>query len=350
MYWPNSAWTKAFMALVLIEAAIVLTFECYVFGTFQATIPKNVLNAEGKPADNLKPITTYLTLFIFACIFEFALVYDALRLKNTIQVFGLCIFNFLMLIYSSIQIDQLRETIFMSAGGNTADNPNNYNPDRLWRRVYPFLIAIPVVMGVITAFMGFVAWKLHDEFAWTIYKHISADLRMKRRYLIYQIYIALLKFDFFFFLGFTIQFLVILLETSDIEFILTIIVIPVTILILLAAAWFTKKENKIGSVIVIITYFGGLSYFLFKLVRMYHGDKVSYYQLARRSLTIFAVITVILLIVTIGIAIKCLLNFDKGLKQHVNRRKPADAEDKHQMTDFNTSNPQHHPPPRMEID
>jgi uncharacterized RDD family membrane protein YckC len=64
--------------------------------------------------------------------------------------------------------------------------------------VYPFLIAVPCVIGFAMILLMGITWKLFDEFGWTIYKHIGASVQMRRRYLVYQIFISLLKFDFFF--------------------------------------------------------------------------------------------------------------------------------------------------------
>lgn len=106
-------------------------------------------------------------------------------------------------------------------------------------------------------------------------------------------------------------------QKTDPEFALTIVTIPITIGILIAAAWFARKENKIGHVIIIILYVGGLTYFLFKLVRMYQPGYRDLYEAVRKSLTAFAVITILLIILTIVNAIVCMRNFGAGLKAHL---------------------------------
>lgn len=258
---------------------------------------------------------------------------------------GICIFNGALLLYAAIQMDTIHEAL-------TVLHNKNIAPRDIWPLIKPFLIAIPCILALGCVCMAFICYKLYDEFAWTIYKHISADLRMKRRFLTYQIYITLLKFDFFFFLGFTVQFIVIILDVKDIEFALTIAVIPVTVLILLAAAWCTRRETKVGMVCTIVLYFGALAYFLFKLVRMYQPSQKEKYLLGRRTLTTFAVITLLIIIVTIINACVCMSNFDKGLRKHISKRKIQSEEEKMNMNDLHGG--QHpHPhqvPSRMTIE
>lgn len=120
-------------------------------------------------------------MYSFGLLYELVLVYDALRLKNTIQVIGLCICNIGLLIYGAVQVQQIKEAVTSVLIVNNAISPE------VWPETEPFLIIIPCVVAMGTLLMLIIAWKLYDEFAWSIYKHISADLQMKRRYLTYQV-------------------------------------------------------------------------------------------------------------------------------------------------------------------
>jgi hypothetical protein len=218
---------------------LILTLCSWIFAVFQIDIN----NANGVADAQKRTIPTFLTLYIFGFVYQLVLVWDGLRLKNTIQIIGLVLYNVGLLVYGAVQMEQIEDVAKQLADEAQKD---------IWGRTRPYLISIPCILGFGTALLAFAAWKLYDEFAWTIYKHISADLRMKRRYLTFQIYIALLKFDFFFFLGFTVQFVVIV-ERFTVEFYLTIAAIPVTIIILLAAGYFCRRENMIGSCCVIVS-------------------------------------------------------------------------------------------------
>ena len=147
------------------------------FAEFQTQLHKGIKDKEQSAP---RTVPTFLALYIFGFVYETLLAYDALRLKNTIQIIGLCLFNLALLLYAAVEYAQIKDAVFglLSAGdiGSSA-----------WPNSRPFLIAIPCIIAVGSIQLAAIAWKLYDEFAWTIYKHISADLRMKRRYLTYQV-------------------------------------------------------------------------------------------------------------------------------------------------------------------
>lgn len=148
----------------------------YVFATFQTSLIDNE-NIPENPESQTIP--TFLTLYIFAFLFQLLLVFDALRAKNTIQVIGLCMFNAALLLYAAIQYTQIRDAVGTLASQKKIKGG-------VWDAVKPYLVAVPCIIALGLVLMSVAAWKLYDEFAWTIYKEISADLKMKRRYLTYQ--------------------------------------------------------------------------------------------------------------------------------------------------------------------
>ncbi|KAJ5106322.1 hypothetical protein N7456_002997 [Penicillium angulare] len=333
MYIPNTTWTWSFAIVTFCQTLVVLALEIYVFANFQIQEKHN-----DSPAS--KTIPTFLALYSFGFLYELVLVYDALKMKNTIQIIGLCMCNVGLLVYGAVQVKQIRTAVSTLALMGQIDSI-------VWSESEPFLIAIPCIVALGTTLIAFLAWKLYDEFAWTIYKHISADLRMKRRYLTYQIYIALLKFDFFFFLGFTVQFLVVVSPNHNAEFYLTIIAVPVTILILLCGALFVRRESTTGMIVIILLFFAAMAYFCFKLFRMYDAATRDMYSPARASMTFFAIITLILIVVTIINACMCVNNFHRGLKPHITTKK---AKPEEKTTELSSNMAGETVPSRMMID
>lgn len=126
----------------------------------------------------------------------------------------------------------------------------------------------------------------------------------------------------------------VVLDDKDVEFDLTVAAIPVTVIVLFMAGFWTRRESILGMIFTIILYFGGSAYFLFKLVRMYDNStpagaiRVARYLPARRGLTTFAIMTLLLLVATIINAVWCTLNFDKGLKPHLQKRRLPDDDSK----------------------
>lgn len=156
------------------------TAASYTFSQFRGS-PKGEASAPGNFQPKLETIPTFFTLFIFGFLCHVILTWDALRLKNIIQIAGICITNVALLVYAAIQIGQIKDAVDDLVAHGVIQKED------IWDDIEPVLIAIACVMGILSLAMGANAWKLLQEFAWDIMKHIGADYRMKKRHVHYQV-------------------------------------------------------------------------------------------------------------------------------------------------------------------
>ena len=333
---PKTIWAKLYITSAVVFNSATIAVEAVIFAWFQQASNKtgrcNPGNEGCTPGQILaQTVPLYLALFLFAGVYQILISLWALYHRNLIQLLFLMIFSLAMLIYSGIQYDQIKDSNQISAfdGGFITKN-----------QLINFLISVPCILGAQFLFQSFLTFKLYKEFNWDIFRRFGADMKFKRALKDYVVFESLVIFDIFFFVGFTLQFVIVVLQTKDVEFALTIAVIPVTILILIGAIYSAKREFKPGLIGFIILCFPGMAYFLYKLIRLYtvgNPRKKDRFIRARKTLTVFAAITVVFLILTIVFSIKVLINFGSGLKKTEKNRRPS-LNDSIPIDDTNDSN------------
>lgn len=305
---PRTVWSILYLLVTVIFTAAVLVLEALIFAWFTDGFGDNECNNLPKNFHDCasfwalkSTIPTYMALFIFAGAYQICVAFLALYRKNTFQLILLIIFAFAMLIYAGIQYDQIGDSykIIVSQHFLTKE------------QVRALIIAIPCIIGAEALILMFLSWRLYLENNKKIFHEIGASSSRKRARRDLRIFETIILFDFFFFVGFTLQFVLIILETKGVEFGLTIAVIPVTAIVLLVAVIAVYKEVKAIVYLFLVFCLAGLAYFLYKLVRIYttKGDKHLQYVRASKTLTVFAAITLAFLIITMFMTFKCLRNF-----------------------------------------
>ncbi|KAF9437746.1 hypothetical protein BGZ76_011276 [Entomortierella beljakovae] len=324
---PCSNYGKSMMLVIGIEALLVIIMQIIIVVLYFKSLTDvdlepiigNSSNA-GKsfppyldPRNPSRAIAAYLIVFVFAQLFQLVLTWDAVRAQNTIQLIGIVIFNFCCFAYSIFEISQTKQALMESTDFLIQ------NDDEVYRKLLPFLIVVVCVNGITQFLVTWIGYQLFQEFGWKIYKKIGADPNMKRMYRTYQIYLSLIKVDFFFFVGFSIQFIYLALtkNSDDPEYWLTIFVLPATILILWVAIYAVRNESRRWMGVFFLTMLCGVTYFVFKVFRMWIGVKAENYKGVKNFLTLFASLCLIAILLTIANATICFRNFGKGLKTHL---------------------------------
>ncbi|KAI9486234.1 MAG: hypothetical protein EXX96DRAFT_548219 [Benjaminiella poitrasii] len=301
-FWSNSMNSVYLISLSIFEAIIVIALEAVIFSKFYHTaFSENNLGLG---------IPVYLMIFIFSQVFQVFLAWDAVRAQNTIQVISFLLFNLCCFIYAVFQFKQIADALDSSnLGMEQLASSLAFLINRL-------LIVIAVITGVCELIYCYIGARLYQEFGWKIYKKIGADPEIRNMYRWYQIILTILKIDFFFFLGYSIQYLVLVLKAGDYEFALTIVAIPLTCLFLLLAVYSIRRESRWLMSVFFLGMFAGIAYFIFKIYRIYDPSQRQKYIYVKEVLTFFASVSLALVVLTIANAFMCFINFGKGLKPH----------------------------------
>jgi len=297
---------RFFIATLSIQAIAILAIISVVFRSVEEHVDLT--------APNYKTIPCYLALFVLAELFELLMAFDALRLRNVIQLIGILVFHVALVVFATIQIHETKAALVRLPN---CDATVNYvrcgGRGTLYRKVEHFLIAVPAVIAASWFVMIFFVKALFHEFGWAVFRIVGANPAMKTMYQFYEVLICLLKFDFFAFTGVTIQLLIVVLSRNSTEFGLTITAIPVVLILLIGCGIAVQREIKPLMAFSLFLMLASETYFVYKLDRFYEPSSEGQYVSTRATLTVFTIVSILLLLATFGVGLKCFLDFGKGL-------------------------------------
>lgn len=138
------------------------------------------------PHSYIIPVT--FAIFVLGVVYQFALSWDSLRIKNNIQLFAQAVCNICFFISSILLYHQVKNVIAELPENHDTKGTSFVKADiDVWAQIQPALIAFIAIFGACSLALCALAYRLHREFAWALYKNISADRKLRGRYLHYEV-------------------------------------------------------------------------------------------------------------------------------------------------------------------
>ncbi|KAJ6107798.1 hypothetical protein N7523_009121 [Penicillium sp. IBT 18751x] len=339
MNYPRTRNEWWFSGTITLQAVVVVALEVYILTQWQSwTLP----HATQVQVSYIVPIS--LALLIFACVYAAILSLDGIHYKNNILLFALCGCNVLILIFSAMQYGQLNEAIHSLA----LQRDSNYEPlvkldMNVWSYIQPAQLVAIVFIGLSTPIIWVTAYYLHGEYAWALYRQVHGDSSFKIRYLAYEVsfppislmvatdsfevFLVLIKLNFFFLVGFIVQYDLVDVHFEEPEYSLTMALIPISFIVTMIGIWAVRSERKIATFSVILCHFALVAYLLSRIIILC-GHTFRANTAGKDTMLLLAITSLVLTVLTVICVIQCYFNFGHGLDSIiVNRAKPSRNDD-----------------------
>ncbi|OGM46128.1 hypothetical protein ABOM_004877 [Aspergillus bombycis] len=309
MYRPTTKNEWWFCGTLLTQLLLVVILEIFILVQWKSWVQPNIIQIAPSYV-----IPVGMGIVVFACIYEVGLSLDAIHHKNNISLLAICLTNVCIVVYAVLQYIKMRDVTYSLQGA--ADGMGNPLVDwsrDIWPSMQPAEVTIQAILAATSLVIIPAAYRLHTDYAWAIYKCIHGSPELRLRYLAYEIYLVLIKFDFFFLTGFIIQYDLIDVHFMEPEYSLTMALIPAALVVMVAGIYCVKSGLKVALMVVIACYLGSIAYLLSRIVVLC-GNSLRGRTAGREMMLFFAAVALVLIVLTVGCAVQCILNLNYGLK------------------------------------
>ena len=175
-YLPTTNWTISFTLLALAQCVACISLEICILTQMQGYEELYL---------NMTVPAQFVTV-VFESLYQVVLTLDAVKIKNTIQIFGVCLNNVAILVFAGLAVAQVQDLHSYKEACHDSDTKCSWTT--YLSIFHPLFSVLLAVIGVFSVGLCLLAWKLYDEFAWAIYRHIpAANLQLRRRYMMYEV-------------------------------------------------------------------------------------------------------------------------------------------------------------------
>lgn len=111
-----------------------------------------------------------------------------MRNKNNILLFAICVSNVFAMAFAAMQYPAMKGFCeSMPEQRAMPDIPLVDISRNIWPQIRGPQLTVPIFIGLCTLGIWGLAFQLHKQYAWSIYRSVQGDSRMRARYLAYEV-------------------------------------------------------------------------------------------------------------------------------------------------------------------
>ncbi|CAP79876.1 hypothetical protein E8E15_002206 [Penicillium rubens] len=309
MYTSRSTNEWIFGGLMAAQAIIILAIEIFILVEWQLWMRPQAIQVTPSYI-----VLIDAAIIWFASIYEFLLSVDAMRNKNNILLFAICVSNVFAMAFAAMQYPAMKGFCeSMPEQRAMPDIPLVDISRNIWPQIRGPQLTVPIFIGLCTLGIWGLAFQLHKQYAWSIYRSVQGDSRMRARYLAYEVYVVLVKLGAFFVLCFVLHYGLIDVHFIEPEFGLTMSIPPALTIAIVLGVYFIRREHKPLMILAIVCHLAIIAYLLSRIVVLF-GDSYLALTPTKNMTLLFAFASLILTFLSLACGIRCFMNFGYGLK------------------------------------